>query len=156
MSSKPTAQEKYLETSIATASPEELIIRTFDALILFSSQALDKFETDATDVEGIHNKLLRAQRACCLLMGALDFDIGGDLAKNLFRVYEFWHHELVMANMKKDAARVARLLPDFKEYRETWMEAISRFRTEQALKGQASRVRSAPPRAAVSSFAAVG
>ena len=156
MSTKPTAQEKYLETSIATASPEELIIRTYDALILFSSQALEKFETDATDVEGIHNKLLRAQRACCLLMGALNFDIGGDLAKNLFRIYEFWHHELVMANMKKDAARIERLLPDFKEYRETWMEAISRFRTEQAIKGQGSRARSTPPLTPVSSFAAVG
>jgi flagellar protein FliS len=157
MGLKTSAQEKYLETSIATASPEDLIIKTFDALVLFSSQALEKFKKDGHDIEGIHNKLLRAQRACCLLMGSLNFDVGGDLATNLFRVYEYWHHELVMANMKKDPSRIERLLPDFKSYRETWTEAISRFKAEQVLNGQAARSRSAnTSTTVVSSFAAVG
>lgn len=152
------AQQKYLETSINTLSKEELIIKIFDALVLYSSRAVEKFETDANDVEGIHNMLLRAQRACCLLMGALDMEIGGELAKNLFSIYEFWHHELVMANMKKDPSRVTRLIPTFKEYRETWTEAISRFKTQQRLnvepatRGQAYQA--AP--AGISSFAAVG
>lgn len=155
MGLKANAQEKYLETSIATASPEDLIVKTFDALVLFSSQALEKFKHEGHDVEGIHNKLLRAQRACCLLMGSLNFDVGGELATNLFRVYEYWHHELVMANMKKDPSRIERLLPDFKDYRETWMEAISRFKAEQVLNGQAARSRGTST-TAVSSFAAVG
>lgn len=131
------AQQKYLETSISTVSKEDLIIKIFDALVLYSSRAIEKFENDANDVEGIHNALLRAQRACCLLMGALDMEIGGDLSKNLFRIYEFWHHELVMANMKKDSARVSRLLPTFKDFRETWMEAISRFKTQQRINAAA-------------------
>lgn len=151
------AQNSYLETSIMTASREDLIIKTFDALILLSGQALAKLRNEGQDVEAIHNYLLRAQKACTLLMGSLNMEIGGELAKNLFRVYEYWHHELVMANMKKDPARIERLMPTFKEYRETWQEAISRFKTEQRTNQRAvtaTPVTTHAPR--VSSFAALG
>lgn len=152
------AQQKYLEASINTLSKEELIIKIFDALILHTSRAIDKFQTDANDIEGIHNALLLAQRACCLLMGSLDMEIGGDLAKNLFRIYEFWHHELVMANMKKDPSRISALMPSFKEFRETWSEAISRFKTQERLNTEvAGRAKVfAPAPSGISSFAATG
>ena len=152
------AQDKYLETSITTLSKEELIIKIFDGLILFSKQAIERFETDASDIQGIHNALLRAQKACTLLMGSLNMEIGGELATNLFRIYEFWHHELVMANMKKDPTRVTRLMPTFKDFRETWVEAISRFKTQQRLNTEAATVAKATQGhiAGTSSFAAVG
>ena len=90
-------------------------------------------------------------------MGSLDMEIGGELAKNLFRIYEFWHHELVMANMKKDPKRVRALLPTFKDFRETWTEAISRFKAQQHLNTTVARgVHGFGAGANVSSFAAVG
>jgi flagellar protein FliS len=152
------AEQKYLETSISTASKEDLIVKVYDALILSAQQALEKLQYERNDIEGIHKALLRGQRAICLLMGSLNMEIGGDLAKNLFRVYEFWHHELVMANMQKDAARVERLLPDFKDYRKTWQIAISQFKVQQRglsiVPPAAGSTPSAPP--TVTSFAAVG
>lgn len=154
------AEQKYLETSIATASKEDLIVKIYDALILSSQQALEKLQYERNDIEGIHKALLRAQRAICLLMGALNMEIGGDLAKNLFRVYEYWHHELVMANMQKDATRVERLLPDFKDYRVTWQKAVTLFKVEKRGASVTSIVPSiaiggaAAP--AATSFAAVG
>ena len=147
---KTSAEQKYLETSIATASKEDLIVKIFDVLIIAAQQAYDKLLDDRDDITGIHKALLRAQRACSLLMGSLDMEIGGELAKNLFRVYEFWHHELVMANMQKDPVRVERLLPYFTEYRKTWAQAVSQF------KAMKSAPQSAQPGASGSSFAAVG
>jgi len=144
---KRSADQQYIETSIATASKEDLIIKIFDVLILASTQALDKLNNDRGDIEGIHKSLLRAQRALCLLMGSLDMEIGGEVARNLFRVYEFWHHELVMANMQKSAIRVERLLPFFKDYRAMWMQAITEFKAS---------ARSAPPAPVTGGFAAVG
>ncbi len=146
------AEQKYLETSIATASKEDLIVKIYDALILSSQQALEKLQYERNDIEGIHKALLRAQRAICLLMGSLNMEIGGDLAKNLFRVYEYWHHELVMANMQKDTSRVERLLPDFKDYRATWQTAIAQFKAQQRGAAVAAAATAAP----VTSFAAVG
>ncbi len=125
---KSSADKKYLETSIATASKEDLIVKIFDVLVLAATQALDKLQTDRSDIEGIHKALLRAQRALCLLMGSLDMEIGGEVARNLFRVYEFWHHELVLANMQKDPARVERILPDFRDYRQMWLQAVTQFK----------------------------
>jgi flagellar protein FliS len=128
---KRSVDQQYLETSIATASKEDLIIKIFDVLITSSTLALEKLQTDISDIETIHKSLLRAQRALCLLMGSLDMEIGGEVARNLFRVYEFWHHELVMANMQKSAVRVERLLPSFKDYRQMWMTAITEFKSTQ-------------------------
>jgi flagellar protein FliS len=147
-SAQRSAQEKYLETSIATASKEDLIVKIFDVLVIASQQAVDKLYHDRDDLEGIHKALLRAQRAVTVLMGSLDMEIGGELAKNLLRVYEFWHHELVMANMQKDPVRVERILGYAKEYRETWSIAVTQFKAQ----------RQAAQRAAggASSFAAVG
>lgn len=125
---KRSAEQHYLETSIATASKEDLIVKVFDILVLASTQALDKLKNQRDDIEGIHKALLRAQRALALLMGSLDMEIGGEVARNLFRVYEFWHHELVMANMQKDSARVERLLPNFKDYRQMWAQAVTEFK----------------------------
>ena len=125
------ADQRYLETSISTASKEDLIVKIFDALIIASQQAHDKLLNDRQDIEGIHKALLRAQRAVCLLMGSLDMEIGGELAKNLFRVYEFWHHELVMTNMQKDITRLERVLPYFRDYRVTWHQAVTQFKAER-------------------------
>jgi flagellar protein FliS len=128
---KRSAEQQYLETSIATASKEDLIVKVFDILVLSSTQALDKLQNHRDDIEGIHKTLLRAQRALALLMGSLNMEIGGEVARNLFRVYEFWHHELVMANMQKDPVRVDRILPDFKDYRQMWVQAIGEFKAMQ-------------------------
>jgi len=129
---KRAADQRYLETSIATTSKEDLIVKIFDVLIVASQQGYDKLVNDRGDIEGIHKALLRAQRACCVLMGALDMEIGGDLAKNLLRVYEFWHHELVMANMQKDPVRVQRVLGYAKDYRQTWSQAVAQFKAQRA------------------------
>lgn len=128
---KRSADQKYLETSIATAAKEDLIVKIFDILVLAATQSLEKLHNQRDDIEGIHKALLRAQRALALLMGSLDMEIGGEVSRNLFRVYEFWHHELVMANMQKDPVRVERLLPNFKDYREMWAQAVSQYKAMQ-------------------------
>ncbi|MGD1066619.1 MAG: flagellar export chaperone FliS [Vulcanimicrobiaceae bacterium] len=121
---------RYLEASINSASPEELIVKIYDALLLFSRQAIEVMETQPRDVEGRHRLLRKAQRACALLMGSLRFEVGGDLPRNLFRLYEFWHHQLVGANMHGDPQRVRDLLPMIGELRDTWAEAVKRYRLE--------------------------
>jgi flagellar secretion chaperone FliS len=137
---KGSADQRYLETAIATASKEDLIVKIFDFLVTNATQALDKLQNERGDIEGIHKALLRSQRALALLMGSLDMEVGGEVARNLFRVYEFWHHELVMANMQKDPVRVQRLLPDFKDYRNMWAQAIAQFKSVHRGKPEAQAV----------------
>ncbi|MDQ6943161.1 MAG: flagellar export chaperone FliS [Candidatus Eremiobacteraeota bacterium] len=130
------ANLRYLEASINSASPEELIIKVYDALLLFARQAIDVMETRPADVQGRHDLLRRAQRACALLMGSLKLDLDSEIPGNLFRIYEFWHHQLVAANMQGDAVKVRELLPLIVGMRETWVEAIKKYRTEGAAGAQ--------------------
>ena len=130
------ANLRYLEASINSASPEELIIKVYDALLLFARQAIDVMESRPADIQSRHDLLRRAQRACALLMGSLKLDLDSDIPGNLFRIYEFWHHQLVAANMQGDPAKVRELLPLIAGMRETWVEAIRRYRTEGAAAAQ--------------------
>lgn len=136
---KPTngeGQFKYLETSILSSSREELIVKCMDIAILFAKKGLEKIrsggDTYATmDIYGISDALIRSQKALALLMGSLNFEIGGELARNLFRLYEWWHHELVMANMEKKGDRIEAILPHMVTMRETWAEAVQKFKLER-------------------------
>ena len=130
------ANLRYLEASINSASPEELIIKVYDALLLFARQALEVMETRPADIQGRHDLLRRAQRACALLMGSLRLDLDSDIPTNLFRIYEFWHHQLVAANMQGDPQKVRELLPHIAGMRETWVEAIKRYRAQGAPAGE--------------------
>ena len=62
-------------------------------------------------------------------MGSLRLELESDVPRNLFRLYEFWHHQLVAANMSGDPQKVRDLLPMIGELRDTWVEAIKRYRT---------------------------
>ena len=131
-----SANLKYLEASINSASPEELIVRIYDALLLFCRQALEVMELHPGDIQGRHDALRRAQRACATLMGSLRIDLDSDIPGNLLRIYEFWHHQLVVANMQNDPQKVRELLPMVAGMRETWAEAVKRYRTELAAEMQ--------------------
>jgi len=128
---RKNTEQTYLETSILTAAPEDLIVKIFDVLIIASQQAHEKLMNERDDIEGIHKALLRAQRACTVLMSSLNMEIGGELSENLLRVYGFWHRELVMANMRKDPEKVERVLGYAREYRETWGVAVAQFKAQK-------------------------
>lgn len=122
----------YLRTRLKTATPEELTIITFDVLINSTTRAIAGLRQSDLDIQVIHNDLRRGQRAAALLMGSLSLDIDPELGRTIFRIYEYWHHELFVANMKKSADVIEQLLPHMKSYRATWIEANRRFRAEQS------------------------
>ena len=130
------ANMRYLEASINSASPEELIIKVYDALLLFARQAIEVMESRPADIQARHDLLRRAQRACALLMGSLRLDLDSEIPINLFRIYEFWHHQLVAANMLADPHKVRELLPLIAGMRETWVEVIKKYRAQGAAGGE--------------------
>ncbi len=121
----------YLQTKLKTATPEELTIITFDVLINSTTRGIARLKETVLDIQSIHNDLRRGQRAAALLMGSLRFEIDEALARDIFRIYEYWHHELFMANMRKSPDVIEQLLPQMKAYRQTWAEANRRYRAQK-------------------------
>jgi flagellar biosynthetic protein FliS len=132
MSQHPQSTQRYLEASFASLSKEDLMVKVFDAIVLFSRQATEKMKTAPNDIQGRHDCLRRAQRACTVAMGSIDFEIGGALARSNFALYEFWHHELVMANIEGNVSRVEAILPQMIDIRNAWAEAVRRYKLEIA------------------------
>ncbi len=112
----------YRSMQILSSRPERLILLLYDGAIKFIRQGQKSLENER--MEEAHNNLIRAQNILVELMGSLNFDKGGEIASNLFRIYEFMHHTLVQANIKKEPEPLGRICEQLKHLRESWFTAL--------------------------------
>ena len=74
-------------------------------------------------MQDAHNDLTRAQDILGELMGSLNLD-AGDVAHNLFKLYEFIQYRLIVANVRKSAEPIDDVVQLLGDLRVTWAEAI--------------------------------
>ncbi len=122
--------QQYKRQQIETASPEELLILLYEGAIRFLMVAKKAWDEDQ-DLEKFHNNLLKAQQIIVEFMNTLDIEIGGEVAKNLYSLYEYLHYRLVQANIKKDITMVEEVLDHLRKLKATWSEAIQLAKKEQ-------------------------
>ncbi len=120
--------KQYKQQQIETSSPEELLILLYDGAIRFCNLAKTAFKEN--NIEKYHNNLLKAQRILTEFMSSLDMEMGGDMAKNLFMLYEYLHHCLVQANLKKEVDKIDEVLSHLRTLKSTWEEAIRLAQTD--------------------------
>lgn len=122
--------KQYKTNEITTASPEELLILLYEGAIRFLKIA--KKAMAEKDIEKTHNNLIKAQRIITEFMLTLDMEVGGEIAENLYRLYEYLHHRLVHANFKKDIAAVDEVLGHLQSLKTTWEQAIKNAGQDKA------------------------
>ena len=113
-----TALAAYTQNSVDTASQGQLIVMLYDGLLT----ALDKSEralAEPIDIGIAHHELTRAQAIVEELIGALN-PAGGDVARSLASVYEYCHHQLVMANVGKVFGPAEPVRSIFEDLRGAW------------------------------------
>lgn len=113
---------QYKKAQVQTASPEQILIMLYDGAIRFLNQA--KVHMQNSDIEQSHTNIIKAQRILTEFMSSLDMDLGGEMAENLFNLYEYLHHRLVQANIKKDTEAIDEVLEHLRGLKATWEEAI--------------------------------
>ncbi len=111
--------ERYKQTRVETAGPLQLIIMLYDGAIRFTRQAAHAIEE--RDYEKANEYLKRAQDIIDELNFSLNLE-AGDIAKNLQQLYEFINHQLVQANIKKDAASLQSVERILVTLRSAWDE----------------------------------
>ncbi|EKE02025.1 MAG: Flagellar protein FliS [uncultured bacterium] len=114
--------KQYQQTEVQTASPEKLLIMLYDGAIQFLNKA--KTGIANKNIEEIHNNIIGAQKIISEFMNTLDMEVGGEVAQNLYNLYEYLHYRLVQANIKKDNDMVDEVLTHLKDLKQTWEEAI--------------------------------
>ena len=130
MPAVPASHKAYRRVTVETASQEKLIVMLFNGAIQRAEEG--KRAIANRDFGIAHDSLLRAQDIISELRGALDMG-AGEIAENLDRVYEFFHYQLVQANIQKDSAPIDECLNLMIVIRDTWQELF-----DNLPKGQAS------------------
>lgn len=122
--------KQYQTNQIQTASPEKILIMLYDGAIQFLNKA--KKELDNNNVQEVHNNIIGAQKIIAEFMNSLDMKVGGEVAVNLYSLYEYLHFRLVQANIKKDVTMIDEVLVHLKDLKQTWEEAIKIAGREKA------------------------
>jgi len=113
-------QNMYLENSVRTASPGQLLIMLYDIAIRNAKNAMEFIDTKKYDQASEH--LVRAQGAIEELMSTLNMDI--PVSKNLMMLYEYFLHRLIEGNVSKNNEPIKEVLGHLVDLKSTWVEAI--------------------------------
>ena len=116
----PAMRERYIADSITTASPARLLIMLYDRLVLDLTRGEQALL--AGNRPEAHTQLLHAQDILTELHMSLNMDEWSG-APSLAQLYTFLVTELVNANVKGDAEKVASCRKLVEPLRDAWRDA---------------------------------
>jgi len=115
------ASNIYHRTAIETAEPIQLIILCYDAAINDLKRAAELHER--REMNEAYRKIRHAQDIITELLVDLDYERGGDIARNLNRLYNFILRQLIGINSRENTSIYDDLVRILSELRDGW-EAI--------------------------------
>jgi flagellar secretion chaperone FliS len=118
--STASLRARYMGDSVATASPQQLLVMLYDRLALDLERAEEALVGGNRDVS--HAQLLHAQEIVLELRASLQVDVweGGP---RLAALYSWVLGELIKANLKGDVRRVRDCRKVVEPLRDAWRQA---------------------------------
>lgn len=98
------AYSQYQAVQVTTTDRGRLLLMMYEGALKFLRQAKNGIEKN--DIPTFCKYLSKAQAIVAELMNTLDFERGGQIAKDLDRLYDFMLFYLTEANMYKDPERI--------------------------------------------------
>lgn len=108
----------YQQNDILTLSPVAVIERLYQALERSLNTAKDAVQKGQVAIKG--EKLGHALAIIGELQASLDMQQGGDIAENLYDLYSFATHQLLMANIKNDVRMIEDVIRTLQPLSEAW------------------------------------
>ena len=128
----------YKETRVKTASQGQLVIMLYDEAVKCLDRALELLglntggKKNPGNIERISKSILKTQEIITELTVSLDFEQGGEIAKNLFSLYTWFNKELLEANISQDIRRITAVRNQLNELRSAWTEVAAKNSPETA------------------------
>jgi len=110
--------QAYKKAAVSTVDQRKLIVMLYDGAIKFLTIAVDKLGKG--DTYEAHRNLIRGKSIIAELLASLNIEGGGEIARNLQRLYTYMFNELIEANLNGDAERVGLVIGLLKELRAGW------------------------------------
>lgn len=114
------AYNAYQSNSVMTASPAKLVLMLYDGAI--KNLKLAELALEEKKIEKVNTYIKKTQDIISEFMLTLNFDVGGDVAKNLYQLYEYMYNRLLRANIDKDVEGIREVKKYLEELRETWAQ----------------------------------
>lgn len=108
----------YQQAAIGTQSKGRLIVMLYDGAIKFMKLAIKELEAGNYAAKGQH--INRAQDIINELNAVLDMEAGGEIARNLRRLYVFMNRRLGEANTQRDAQMIRDVITLMEELNQSW------------------------------------
>lgn len=94
----------YREREVLTASPEKLVVITFDHVLVNLRRA--RVAIEAGNIERRVQALTKAREGVMELLTSVDVERGGPVAQNLLALYSFAVREMFEVGRTKDVAKL--------------------------------------------------
>ncbi|MCL2101121.1 MAG: flagellar export chaperone FliS [Fibromonadales bacterium] len=140
---KPLGQ--YRQSSVETADRGQLIIMIYDHCIKWCGIAKEAMESGqfARKSEACH----KVSAGITELMASLDMQKGGEVSKNLWRLYDFYSHHIHEGNIKNISKNFSEVQEMMGQLRESWQKALGQVRQDREF---SSKLATGTPRSYVS------
>lgn len=112
----------YRETNVLTADPKKLVIMCYEGAI--SNLKIARKRYLSGEYEAKAKAVQKTQDIISELMQALDFEKGGEVAKNLDTLYNYMQRRLLDAEVEKEIKAVDEVASMLEELKEAWKEAF--------------------------------
>lgn len=122
-----TAHNSYKNAAINTADRGKLVVMVYDHCLQWCDRALES----TTDVESRRKAIDKVQNGLTELVCALDMEHGGDIARNLWRLYDFMTWTLTQSVMNRSDKGIAHVRHLLSELRSAWQIATEEVRRIQ-------------------------
>ena len=126
----------YRVNAVLTASPGQLVLMLYDGALKSLALAHAAFAQPPEDfrrIQAINTHLLKAQAILGELQGGLNFEVGGDFAQTMNRLYDYHNRRLLEANIRKQEEPVIEVERLLRELREAWAEMLSKQDTSAGI-----------------------
>ena len=74
------------------------------------------------DYQVSNTNIIKTQNIIMELMHTLDFEAGGEIANNLYQLYDYMYLKLVKANTSKDVESIKEVIKFLEDLRNTWAQ----------------------------------
>ena len=114
----------YKKAHVETADRGTLLLLLYDGALRFMKEARDSMEEG--DYTGAFESLTRADRIVKELLASLDMEKGGEIASNLYRLYEFVIWKIFMAEKERKVSHLDEAIYIIDELRAAWKDAVEK------------------------------
>jgi flagellar protein FliS len=112
----------YKKTAVSTASKEQVLLMLYQAAIKNCKKAIEAIEEKKIAAKGEY--IGKLQDIVIELNNSLDFEVGGEVAKELSSLYDYIIFSSTQANIKIDSAPLEGCLNVLNTLYEGWSQAI--------------------------------